>query len=265
MDRKIIDYMEQNEDLEGLSSVIRSKKHPEMRIEAIKALANLSQTSARSLLLELLNDEEDPQIRLLCAQILGKRKDEKAIPALHHSLKDENAAVRAYSAGALAKLKKTKSVRPLLNLLKDPQISVRKHAVIALGEIRDDQALDKLIPLLYDESDQIKIVTAKAIGRIGGEKALQALTPLLSVKNEKVLKAVLEGLGRVGGAPVENLLEDFVARTDSEPLKSLAIEILERLERKKTPMAQKKAGKSSRDLAEEYESILEQLKHAGQQ
>jgi len=64
---------------------------------------------------------------------------------------------------------------------------------------------------------------------------------------------------------VENLLEDFVARSASEPLKSLAIEILERLERKKTPMAQKKAGKPPHDLAEEYESILEQLKHAGQQ
>jgi len=62
---------------------------------------------------------------------------------------------------------------------------------------------------------------------------------------------------------VESQLEAFVSKTDSASLKAVAIEILERLERKKTPVAKQKAGKSPHDLAEEYASILEQLKHAG--
>lgn len=264
MDQKIIDYMEKNEDLDGLSSVIRSDKDPLLRMEAIKALSKLSHESARFLLMELLSDEEDPQIRRLCAQILGRRKDEKALAALHHSLKDENSSVRAYSAGALAKLKKIKSLNPLIKSLKDPQISVRKHAVIALGELRDEQALNALIPLLEDPSDQIKVVTAKAIGRIGGERAFSALVPMLASPSDKVIKAVLEGLGRVGGDKVENLLESFANTTPSDSLKNLATEIHERLERKKTPLSKLKAGKSPHDLAEEYEKILEQLKHAGE-
>ncbi|MFA6530509.1 MAG: hypothetical protein WCT31_02175 [Candidatus Micrarchaeia archaeon] len=80
MDRKIIDYMEQNEDLEGLSSVIRSKKHPEMRIEAIKALAHvknckLSQRSIELAILELGGIDKDVQV---CAiGLLIQAKDER--------------------------------------------------------------------------------------------------------------------------------------------------------------------------------------------
>lgn len=264
MDQKIIDYMEQNEDLDGLTAVIRSNKDSAMRMEAIKALSKLSHESARFILMELLSDEEDPQIRRLCAQILGRRKDEKALAALHHSLKDKNPAVRAFSAGALAKLKKIKSLNPLIKSLKDPQISVRKHAVIALGELRDEQALNALLPLLDDPSDQIKVVAAKAIGRIGGERAFTALVPMLAYPSNKVVKAVLEGLGRVGGESVENLLESFVNTTESDLLKNLAMEIRERLDRRRIPLSQLKAGKSPHDLAAEYEKILEQLKHAGE-
>jgi HEAT repeat protein len=81
-------------------------------------------------------EAKDP-LRGLYAELLGEIGDPKAVPALVHAIRDENASVRTTAAEALGKIRTDESLDALIVALADENRKVRKaahHALVSFGE-----------------------------------------------------------------------------------------------------------------------------------
>jgi HEAT repeat protein len=88
---------------------------------------------------ELINSlEQDfiPSMRVIAAMALGNSGSEAAVPALSECLKDPDAEVREAAAGALGRIGSEAAVPALGETLKDFNYQVRETAKWALDKIK---------------------------------------------------------------------------------------------------------------------------------
>ncbi len=104
-------------------------------------------------------------VRLHAATLLGAINDEKAIPALLETLKDNNKLVRREASTALSRMG-APAVDPLIATLADDDWKVRGAAAWALGNLGDEKAIPELEKLLDDESGYVKAGAKSAIESI---------------------------------------------------------------------------------------------------
>jgi len=93
---------------------------------------------------------ENPRIRGLSAEVLGKVGGDKAVEELISALKDENPDVRMTAVRWLGNLKDKRAVEPLIAVLKNKkeQEEIRVAAVEALELIADPRAREPLLDVL---------------------------------------------------------------------------------------------------------------------
>lgn len=116
------------------------------------------------LLLDLLSNDQEPEVRAGAAFALGNIEGEqnKVVPALIHALHDSDSLVQSWAIASLGnwglrpEVDRRKVVNALIQLLEDNDASVRERIVITLGKIADD---------IYDESKTLSEVH-HAIGEI---------------------------------------------------------------------------------------------------
>lgn len=137
------------------------EKLVQIRVLATKALANLKNMEAVSLLLYCLNSkEENYKIRLACAEALGKIGDKFA-------------------------------VTPLINVVSDDEeksIYVKESAVKALGMIGDERAVDTLVNILETKRGLIDKFTYLK------ERAIESLSKIMTKPSDRVIKALKTNL-----------------------------------------------------------------------
>ncbi len=104
-------------------------------------------------------------VRLHVATLLGAINNEKAIPALIETLKDNNKLVRREASTALSRMG-APAVDPLIGTLADEDWRVRGAAAWALGNLGDEKAIPELEKLLDDESAFVKAGAKSAIETI---------------------------------------------------------------------------------------------------
>jgi len=105
------------------------------------------------------------------AQTIPENLQKKTTPALVESLSDNDPFIRSVAAEVLGRLKERAAVENLIALLKDHSKYVREKAAIALGHIGDRSAVPALIEALNDESEEVRVTVAGVLGRrIRGSK-----------------------------------------------------------------------------------------------
>ncbi len=104
-----------------------------------------------SLLLMLKSGEEGS--RKEAAEMLGKTRDPKAVPALIGSLRDVDDDVREESAKSLGIIGDKRAVVPLIGALNDEDRSVRSAAAGSLGNLGDPRAIKPLLQLMSSTRD----------------------------------------------------------------------------------------------------------------
>lgn len=180
--------------------------HPEEVISALADGSNagrrnaaidvLSRSGARSVpaLLKALHDQ-DPEVVMFAAGILGKTHDAAAIPHLVGLLDHEDINVAQAAIDSLSQLRSSLAIGSLVSLLdRDPWL--RFAAVHALGEIGDPGAVSALTPLLGDET--VRGAVIEALGKIGSEEALSQLAGLLREQvHSDVFGECLRAIGNV--------------------------------------------------------------------
>jgi HEAT repeat protein len=119
-------------------------------------------------LIEALNYQEDPNIRLAAASALGKVGDTQAVDPLVAALDDQQ-GVNEVAALALGELGDPRAVEPLAKTLVDENWEVRSSAAKALGKIGDERAVDPLINLFRDRNENVRWHTLQALEAITGE------------------------------------------------------------------------------------------------
>lgn len=190
-------------------------------------------------LIECLADE-DPDLRIQAALILGERRDLRAVPPLIRALEDPDLNVRFHAIEALGSLRAAEASEPLLEIAERRDFFLAFPAIQVLGQLGDVSAAPRLVPLLSDEL--LRAAVAEALGQLGDEVVAVPLVRLLNepdAPSEVVADALADlyaryetryGAGEhiaslvrrhIGPAGTQNLL-DAVGRVHSDRLRGIA-------------------------------------------
>ena len=137
------------------------EKLTQLRVLSIKALANLKNMEAVSLLLYCLNTkDENYKVRLACAEALGKIGDKYAVMPLINVISDED----------------------------EKSVYVKEGAVKALGMIGDERAVDTFVNILETKRGLIDKFTYLK------ERVIESLSKININPSAKVIKALKTSL-----------------------------------------------------------------------
>jgi HEAT repeat protein len=170
---------EQHRDLSVLSSVLD--------------LLSVSDIDIVEPVIRFLEDE-DTNLRIQAALILGQRRDRRAIGPLVARLGDEDANVRFHVIEALGRLHAVEASDALTALALERDFFLAFPAIQALTEIGNTHAAPRLVPLLADEMLRAPVV--EALGALGDEDVTVPLVQLLNRSDAptEVITDALSGL-----------------------------------------------------------------------
>lgn len=172
---RILGEFNHPEAIASLVHLLQTAEDEDLSAIAATALANLG-TSAIEVLTHSL---KHPQSRLLATRALAQIRRHEVIEPLLTVVKDSNVEVRTTTIEALSSCHDPR-IRPvLIAALKDVAAPVRKEAVIGLGLRTDLDILNHLQPRLYDFNLEVCQQAAIAVGRLKTDEAAAALFDVL--------------------------------------------------------------------------------------
>ena len=155
-------------DFDLLVRIMLNHQDPEMRAAAAEALNALRDARAVNPFLQALSSDEFAPVRIEAAEGLGHvGKDRAEDGLLLAATADTDASVREASVRSLGMLRTGWTARQLVSILgTDSDSNVREAAATALGLIRQDLALPALIRVRSeDESESVRQAARSALGR----------------------------------------------------------------------------------------------------
>jgi HEAT repeat protein len=145
---------------------------------------------------------------------------ERALGSLVFLLRDEDADVRIFSANVLGDIRESSALGALVTALQDPDDNVRIAVAEALGKIGDERAVAPLVASLGDMS-WASMAAIGALGKIGGSSALSALHACLENKDYRGMAcAALEQTGD------RSSLEHLIPLLEYEDVRQLALQAI---------------------------------------
>jgi len=147
-----------------LVNLIIKDDNENVRYHSAKILSNLPTIfdNTENLLIDTLGFENDPIIKMNCVWVLGKRKIERAVDAIHHLIqKSVELNLLRVSATALGRIKDRKSIPVLVKLFHIGDKLITRRVLWALGEIGSLDVVDEIVNFvdgddyrIYDEAFQ---------------------------------------------------------------------------------------------------------------
>lgn len=177
--------------------LLRSDEAPARNL-AMDLLRVLGHTDIRALQ-ELLRDD-DPDVRIFAADILGSTKSAVAVPSLCQALlNDPEVNVRYQAAVSLGQLPFPESAACLNSALDDEEW-VQFSAIEALTKVRDASSVGALIKALGKASELVASTIVDALGEMGDIKVVPLLLKRLDSSptplGNKIVRAVLNIMGQ---------------------------------------------------------------------
>jgi len=222
--------LEQSSDPAARETLVQATQHssPEVRIEAVFALARRNDEGAVSPLIAFLHDEK---LRME-AQGFLIQLGERAIADLVKVLDSDNAKQKRVVSlfGRIRRIIQS-LIYPDLHKAGTPALSVRaKHAVMnTLGQIGGDKAILPLIRIArnQDEAKDTRIAAIKALRHPKNTAAIEDLKEVLRDPDLEMRKTVIGTLGQIGGDEAMLLLKKIARNQDeAKDIRIAAIEAL---------------------------------------
>lgn len=162
-------------------------------------------------------DSSDPDVRKFILDILGDIGDRQATPLLLRLLKnDVETNVRAAAAENLGKLRDGSAVPDMVNALAAPDLLVQFSLLDALGRIGRAVQVEGLIAL--GDNKLLRKPLLDALGRIGDETAVAPLLLGLHDPMRNVREAAILSLQRLISRLGEAILDGRLSATELEGL-----------------------------------------------
>lgn len=127
-----------------------------------------------------------------CLTVIGS----PAIPALTLALKDEEKNVRIAAANVLGAIRHHDACDALIATLDDQNVNVRYAVVEALSKIPSQKSVIPLTQILEQDDEWLKLPTISALGHIGDYRATPYLIKI--AEQPLYLQTVVEALGNIG-------------------------------------------------------------------
>jgi HEAT repeat protein len=174
-----------------------SDPDPDVRIEAVKALAEAKDTASVPRFCEMLMDPE-PDVRKEVAKGLGRIGDDRAAQPLADFYNRETIEDVADAGARALILLGDASVPPLLSLLRSIKPGVRAGAARALGKLHAHAAVDPLILALRDRDERVQVAAVYALREIADPRGLDAIYSAIQSGDVEVQGAGEEALSGRG-------------------------------------------------------------------
>ncbi|MFH1665049.1 MAG: HEAT repeat domain-containing protein [Candidatus Omnitrophota bacterium] len=186
-----------------------SDQDPNVRYNAVKALAGMAPEGETGLFISALGDY-DPRVRTYAVYALGQIKSADAVPYLSQMVRDYDPGVRIGLVKALAKIDTEGCLEPLVWLIGDPDENVRLLAVEKLGVIKSPGA-DEQLALAAGNTDP-RVTRQALLGLLerNSPRALEIAREHLDDEHMDVKLAAIEVVGKMGGAGEKSLLEPLM-------------------------------------------------------
>lgn len=179
-----------------------SNADPDVRREAVIAIAKSNDTSAVPELVERMNSDGSDEVRAAAARALGKLGDVRASPALADVVAGPGSLdVRAAAVTALGELRDPNSIPAMISVWK-LDAATNKNGVIHEGvryTLRDiaELSYDPLIAALRDEHPSVRSYAADTLGLIGDKRARDAIALLANDPDANVRREAKLALERL--------------------------------------------------------------------
>ncbi|MBI3794790.1 MAG: HEAT repeat domain-containing protein [Nitrospinae bacterium] len=181
--------------IEPLIEFLRDED-PGLRNSAMSVLHEMGEDVVAPLTKLLLTDKLE-DIRIFCANTLGRIKVPHAMEGLAKGLEDKDENVRFACAEGLGRIGMNAAVLPLIKAMKNEETWSKFPYITALGLIGDELACPVLMTMIDDEI--LALPSIIALGQIGEISALPGLMGLLSKNSgdENACRAVVVAIARI--------------------------------------------------------------------
>lgn len=155
-------------------------------------------------MLPLLRSDDAP-IRNIAMDVLREIGGDD-IPSIQSLLRDDDPDMRIFVADILGCTGSRQAV-PLLcdALLKDPEVNVRYQAAMSLGTLAFPEAVDALRQAMHDE-EWVQFSVVEALTKIRADSTISALVQSLNSSSELVASIIIDALGEMGNIKAVPLL-----------------------------------------------------------
>jgi hypothetical protein len=145
----------QTKACEQLAMQIRTEPDPIVRRAIQETVAEFQTPIASAMLLAGLNDE-DRDVKVACARLLGKRKEPKAVEPLSKLVAtDSDLDVRLAAVDALGAMETKESIAGLAAALKDRDPAMQYAGVEAMKKVSPDQELGNDVQAWRSYADSV--------------------------------------------------------------------------------------------------------------
>jgi HEAT repeat protein len=183
--------------------------HSDEREEAAYDLLRLGAAVVPRLLEEV--DSPSSQVRYIVVQLLGRLRDQRAVPFLVAALGDRSAAVAGKAAWSLAELRVPEALPALLEMAGHGTTERRRHALRALGfchsydwePVLSAAAFEKVFAAMGDTAPQVRIAALEGIRQFGYRRAAAEVVRMSRDPSPEVRYVAVQALGQIaaGVAP----------------------------------------------------------------
>ncbi|MXX38034.1 MAG: HEAT repeat domain-containing protein [Gemmatimonadetes bacterium] len=208
------------------------------KAERVKAANQLIRFDADEVV-PLLTEEADSgyiRVRFEVIQLLGRFKDERAVPTLIAALRDKSPRVAAAAAWALGEIGSPAALAPLLKYARDPTVEVRQYVLGALGSCHSYEAE----PTLSDSAFRVvrralrapkpkwRVAALQSLRAYGYRDAVEEVIRMSVDPSNEVRYVAVQALGQIGSAalrrpgPARNAIyEALLVALDADELQSI--------------------------------------------
>ncbi|MBI4531193.1 MAG: HEAT repeat domain-containing protein [Candidatus Latescibacteria bacterium] len=190
--------------LQELKQIVESgdferAEEKEKRREIVRAFGYLDDRRAIQPLVSILEDDEDPLMRLRASTSLSRLGEERGLTYLFDGLGSREAVVRKNAVGALVEAS-SEIVGRLLRSFSDQNPLIRSGVAEVVGKAGLLEAVPTLVTTLSDTDPTVRASAAVALGILGERNAREPLAGLLRKETNRDVRYYVEwALTKLGG------------------------------------------------------------------
>lgn len=218
---------------------------PEEYIHQLKSKQKAERTKAANELIRFDADEVVPllieeadsgyiRVRFEVMHLLGRFKDQRAVPTLIAALRDRSPRVAAAAAWALGQIGAPDALAPLLKFARDPTVEVRQYVLGALGSCHSyaaepalsDSAFRVVRRALRAPKPKWRIAALQSLHAYGYRDAVEEVIRMSLDPSDQVRYVAVQALGQIGRAPHHRparkaIYEALLVALDADELQSI--------------------------------------------